>query len=274
MFKNTLKLSLLKRSLLHRNLSQTSKNWQSQSTALSQLDYNQSVATYANSLGHENGTKYDTVINTANNEVIPLSNKSSLKDVLSATGSSSIKLKSSDSNSEVLVVFPRMPEEDKLRILAAELVNSLGDLSTSNRLNEIDNKISAIDEKLQPLEDKYAQIVKTADEKTDNNLVLFLGINTVTFFSIARLTWWEYSWDIMEPVAWAAQAGGMLFWGWYYFITRSENSMTDISNRIHNKKFRKRLEAESFSIGEYNDLIMTRKKLEKDYLKIKEMSLK
>ena len=69
----------------------------------------------------------------------------------------------------------------------------------------------------------------------------------------------------MEPVAWAVQAGGMLFWGWYYFITKNENAMTDLNSRMYNKKFRKRLENSDFDLVKYNKLVERRRELEKSY---------
>lgn len=110
--------------------------------------------------------------------------------------------------------------------------------------------------------------MKKSKENADNRLLGFLGCWTVVTFSIGRLTWWEYSWDIMEPVAWATQAGGMLFWGWYYFVTRNENSMTDLNSRIQDTSFRKKLKRENFSIEKYNELVVSRNRLEKDYFKL------
>jgi len=244
--------------------------WQRQKNELTPVDYSQSIAAYVDGLSKINGQKYDKIIDPSTNQELADTTSRSMKDIINSSGS--LKLQSSDSNSEVVLMFPKLQEEDRLRLLAKELVTSLGDLSVNQRLNDIDAKIEEVDRKLQPLEETYDKILKEADDKTDNLLVVFLGGSTVSFFTIARLTWWEYSWDIMEPVAWAAQAGGMLFWGWYYFITRSENSMTAISDRLRNKKFRRRMEKEEFSVEAYNELVMARKRLEKEYLKIKERS--
>lgn len=251
-----------------RSLATTS--FQRQNNQLTPIDHSQSIAAYVDGLSKVNGQKYDKIIDPSTNQELS-DTTSSMKEIINSSGS--LKLRSSETDSEVILMFPKLQEEDRLRLLAKELVTSLGDLSVNQRLNDIDAKIEEVDRKLLPLEETYDKILKEADDKTDNLLVVFLGGSTVSFFTIARLTWWEYSWDIMEPVAWAAQAGGMLFWGWYYFITRSENSMTAISDRLRNKKFRKRMEKEGdFSIETYNELVMARKRLEKEYLKIKEHS--
>ena len=38
-----------------------------------------------------------------------------------------------------------------------------------------------------------------AEKRTNHLTWLGLGAMSVQFGILARLTWWEYSWDIMEP---------------------------------------------------------------------------
>ena len=42
-------------------------------------------------------------------------------------------------------------------------------------------------------------LAEQADRRTQNLTWLGLGLMSVQFGILARLTWWEYSWDIMEP---------------------------------------------------------------------------
>lgn len=73
----------------------------------------------------------------------------------------------------------------------------------------------------------------------------------------------------MEPVAWAAQSGMMLFWGWYYFLTKSGSDMTSVAKLLGNRTLRKKCQKEGFSIEHFNNLVYERKDLEKKYDKIK-----
>lgn len=43
---------------------------------------------------------------------------------------------------------------------------------------------------------------------------------SVQFGGLARLTWWEYSWDIMEPVTYFVTYGTTMTWFIYYLVTK------------------------------------------------------
>lgn len=47
-----------------------------------------------------------------------------------------------------------------------------------------------------------------------------LGLMSVQFGILARLTWWEYSWDIMEPVTYFVTYGTAMAAYSYYVLTK------------------------------------------------------
>lgn len=47
-----------------------------------------------------------------------------------------------------------------------------------------------------------------------------LGLMSVQFGILARLTWWEYSWDIMEPVTYFVTYGTAMAAYAYYVLTK------------------------------------------------------
>lgn len=47
-----------------------------------------------------------------------------------------------------------------------------------------------------------------------------LGLMSVQFGILARLTWWEYSWDIMEPVTYFVTYGTAMAVYAYYVLTK------------------------------------------------------
>lgn len=60
-------------------------------------------------------------------------------------------------------------------------------------------EIEALREELAPLEKQKAELTQMAERRTNHLTWLGLGMMSVQFGILARLTWWEYSWDIMEP---------------------------------------------------------------------------
>ena len=49
---------------------------------------------------------------------------------------------------------------------------------------------------------------------------MYLGYMAWQFGFLARLTWWEYSWDIMEPVTYFVTYGTSLIVYAYFVLTR------------------------------------------------------
>lgn len=47
-----------------------------------------------------------------------------------------------------------------------------------------------------------------------------LGMMSVQFGVLARLTWWEYSWDIMEPVTYFVTYGTAMAAYAYFVLTK------------------------------------------------------
>lgn len=64
------------------------------------------------------------------------------------------------------------------------------------------------------------EITMTAEKKTSYLTWVGLGLMSVQFGVLARLTWWEYSWDIMEPVTYFVTYGTAMAAYAYYCLTK------------------------------------------------------
>ena len=62
-----------------------------------------------------------------------------------------------------------------------------------------------------------------------------MSYNTKTyqFGVLARLTWWEYSWDIMEPVTYFVTYGTAMAAYAYFVLTKTEYLFNDAGNFVH-----------------------------------------
>jgi len=71
---------------------------------------------------------------------------------------------------------------------------------------------------------------------------------------LARLTWWEFSWDIMEPITYFITfATGIL--GWIYFaVSKQEYTYQNLRDRMAAKKRSKLYASYGFNLERFNQL--------------------
>ncbi|KAH0944725.1 hypothetical protein HN011_009475 [Eciton burchellii] len=107
---------------------------------------------------------------------------------------------------------------------------------------------------LAPLEQKLQEIQNTAYKRANFFVWTFLVMMSVQFGALARLTWWEYSWDIMEPVTYFVTYGTTMMWFIYYLVTRQEYMLPDVLNRRHLIVLHRRAQKAGLDINLYNAL--------------------
>ena len=64
------------------------------------------------------------------------------------------------------------------------------------------------------------QLAEKAEKRTTFLKWFGLGMMSLQFGILARLTWWEYSWDIMEPVTYFVTYGTTMGMYAYYVCTK------------------------------------------------------
>lgn len=64
------------------------------------------------------------------------------------------------------------------------------------------------------------ELANTSERRTELMTWVGLGLMGVQFGILARLTWWEYSWDIMEPVTYFVTYGTAMAAYAYYCLTK------------------------------------------------------
>ncbi|NWZ95271.1 MCU protein, partial [Nesospiza acunhae] len=74
------------------------------------------------------------------------------------------------------------------------------------------------------------------------------------FGILARLTWWEYSWDIMEPVTYFITYGSAMAMYAYFVMTRQEYVYPDARDRQYLLFFHKGAKKTRFDLEKYNQL--------------------
>ena len=100
-------------------------------------------------------------------------------------------------------------------------------------------------------------IEKKAQQQVSTSSYILLLLMGIQIGAITRLTWWDTSWDVMEPVTYVITFGSSILCFIYYLTTRQEFTYPDFESREFAKKFHKVLKNYNgeFTIEEYNDLL-------------------
>uniref|UniRef100_A0A0K8VE55 Calcium uniporter protein, mitochondrial n=2 Tax=Bactrocera latifrons TaxID=174628 RepID=A0A0K8VE55_BACLA len=142
-----------------------------------------------------------------------------------------------------------------VRTLVAQLYEALhvGEYHL-HKEHELVKKIENLKFEIAPLEMEKQELAKLAQRKTVVATWVGLSLMAVQFGVLARLTWWEYSWDIMEPVTYFVTYGTTMALYAYYCLTKSEYTYETVRNRLFLITMHKKAKRKSFDIEKYNQL--------------------
>lgn len=87
------------------------------------------------------------------------------------------------------------------------------------------------------------------------NLIAYSTLGGLVFqwLLFARFTWWDFSWDVMEPVTYFTMTAELSIFGYlYYLFHDNEYANTDIWTTLYNWRFRRIAAKRKFSIEEWN----------------------
>ncbi|KFM80192.1 Calcium uniporter protein, mitochondrial, partial [Stegodyphus mimosarum] len=90
------------------------------------------------------------------------------------------------------------------------------------------------------------------------------------FGVLARLTWWEYSWDIMEPVTYFITYGTTIAMYAYFVLTRQEYVLPDVFDRQTLFGFHKQAQKMGLDVKRYNQLKDSVAQIEEDLRRLKD----
>ncbi|KAG7159441.1 Calcium uniporter protein-like [Homarus americanus] len=159
-----------------------------------------------------------------------------------------------------------VPEEQKLTL---EELSDMGDVrQLVNKLymalnvdqhqvmkeRDIVAQIEDLKSQLAPLEKQRENLVAAAERRTAILAWAGLGYMALQFGFLARLTWWEYSWDIMEPVTYFVTYGTAMGAYAYYVVTKQDFVLPEVRDRQFLLCFHKRAKKLGMDIGKYNVL--------------------
>ncbi|XP_046664646.1 calcium uniporter protein, mitochondrial isoform X1 [Homalodisca vitripennis] len=173
---------------------------------------------------------------------------------------SSFGLNFGTTNTKALTVVKTEEKEEikrlsDVRCLVNQLYEALNvEEHQLKKERELLTKLEDLKIALEPMEKKRQELEMLACRRTNALTWVGLGLMGVQFGILARLTWWEYSWDIMEPVTYFVTYGTAMAAYAYYVLTKQEYILPDVRDRQHLIILHKRARKMGLDLEQYNAL--------------------
>ncbi|XP_068904054.1 calcium uniporter protein, mitochondrial isoform X2 [Tenebrio molitor] len=135
---------------------------------------------------------------------------------------------------------------------------------------ELSTQLETLQQELLPMEQQKLELELVAQRRSNWMAWAGLGLMSVQFGILARLTWWEYSWDIMEPVTYFVTYGTAMAGYAYFVLTREEYILNDVRDRQHLLLLHKKAKKTGFDVNQYNVLKDQIAKVELDLRRLRD----
>ncbi|KAI6238336.1 Calcium uniporter protein [Aphelenchoides fujianensis] len=165
----------------------------------------------------------------------------------------------------------RLKDLDDLRAKIATLytVFNVDDFKLE-RERRLLQRLEKVEKQLGPME-KIRKTIEEECERYSTNVLwagfVAMGLQTGIF---ARLTWWEYSWDIVEPCTYFATFSTVFATFGYYIFTKQSFEYPSAEGRIFSNQFHKRAKKSDFNVQVYNQLKRLQIELRRDLERIRD----
>ncbi|KAK6111321.1 hypothetical protein QQG55_43205 [Brugia pahangi] len=102
--------------------------------------------------------------------------------------------------------------------------------------------------------------------------ILWLTLAAMGFQAgfLARLTWWDYSWDVMEPITYFATHATLIASFAYYLYTNQYYNHNDHKKRAISLYFHKKAAKSNFDISRFNELQNVASSIKHDLKKLRD----
>jgi hypothetical protein len=111
-----------------------------------------------------------------------------------------------------------------------------------------------VGDELKRLQEKKEDIDVLAHKQVRRILWSGLGFAVVQVGLFFRLTFWEFSWDVMEPIAFFATTTGIVVGFAYFLFTSRDPTYQDLYKRLFLSRQRKLFQKENFDIERFKEL--------------------
>ncbi|KAK4408756.1 Calcium uniporter protein 6, mitochondrial [Sesamum angolense] len=109
-------------------------------------------------------------------------------------------------------------------------------------------------DELKKLEEKKEEIDMLAHKQVRCILWTGLGFSVLQVGLFFRLTFWEFSWDVMEPIAFFTTTTGIVIGYAYFLFTSRDPSYQDVLKRLFLSRQRKLIKKHNFDMQRFMEL--------------------
>lgn len=115
-------------------------------------------------------------------------------------------------------------------------------------------RMDLLKQELSPLEKMKAQLSRTAEFHTSRVVWVGMALLSLQGGALAWLTWWVYSWDVMEPVTYFITYATSIGAFAYFVLTRQDYVYPEAKDRQFLHYFHKGASKKKFNVTKYNQL--------------------
>lgn len=109
-------------------------------------------------------------------------------------------------------------------------------------------------DELKKLQERKAELDVMAHKQVRNILWGGLGFSMLQVGLFFRLTFWEFSWDVMEPIAFFTTTTGVVLGYAYFLFTSRDPTYQDLMKRLFLRRQKKLIKKHSFDIARFMEL--------------------
>lgn len=131
-------------------------------------------------------------------------------------------------------------------------------------------RLDDLKQQLTPLEKIKAQLSQTAEFHSSRVIWTGLALLSVQGGALAWLTWWVYSWDVMEPVTYFITYGTSMGAFAYYVLTKQDYVYPEVKDRQFLHYFYRGARKKQFNVDRYNELKDELAQVEEDLRRLRD----
>jgi prefoldin subunit 5 len=142
----------------------------------------------------------------------------------------------------------------KMVASAIETALRVPELKTQTKAS-LEAQLESLKQNLTEMQAAYESIDAKASRGANFIMYSVLGGLLFQWLLFARFTWWDFSWDVMEPVTYFTMTAELSLTGYLYYLWQgSEFANVDMWTILYNWRFRSIARSRGFNIQTWNDI--------------------